>query len=277
MSQRLTAMPFILSKRVKESVRRWLPARIRRHTILAGPLRGQRIVTSWHDYPGAILGTTERPLLDWFHRHVRLGSTWLDIGSHYGYTAVAIARLVGTGGRVFAFEPVVSTAGCLAQTRAVNGLRQLAVVPLALGSGDELKSLTLPAVRGMADSTLNGANALQETIYSISLDALWPSISGNDPAFHGVKIDVQGMELQVLLGMRQALLRWAPTLVVEFHAGVDRRAVLDFLAACGYSTEAQPISPDGPTGLLADDASYVFRPLRGVCVSSSTPFSIARN
>lgn len=266
-----------LSRRVKESVRHLLPARISKHTILAGPLRGQQIVTSWHDYPGAILGTTERPLLDWFKRHVAPGSTWLDIGSHYGYTAIAIARSVGREGRVFAFEPVISTAGCLATTRIVNGLQQLTVVPLALGSGDTLKSLTLPTVRGMADSTLNAANALRETIYSISLDALWPSISGNDSAFHGVKIDVQGMELQVLLGMRNALLRWAPTVVVEFHAGVERREVLDFLAACGYSTKARPIQPDNPVGLLADDASYVFRPLVDVCVSSSTLFSIARS
>jgi FkbM family methyltransferase len=270
-------MPLPFTKRIKESVRKLLPTQIRRHAILAGPLRGQRIVTSWHDYPGAILGTTERPLLDWFTRHAQPGSTWLDIGSHYGYTAIALARLVGPGGRVFAFEPVVSTAGCLAQTRAVNGLEQLTVVPLALGPGEELKSLRLPAVRGMADSTLNGANPVKETIYSISFDVLWSSISGDNSAIHGVKIDVQGMELPVLLGMRQALLRCAPTLVVEFHAGVDRREVLDFLAACGYSTTAEPISPGGPAGLLADDASYVFRPLRAACVSSSTPFSIARN
>lgn len=270
-------MPLTFRGRVKESVRRFLPPRIRRHTILAGPLRGARIVTSWHDYPGAILGTTERPLLDWFNGHVAPGCTWLDIGSHYGYTAIALARLVGTTGRVFAFEPVISTAGCLAQTRAANGLRQLTVVPLALGHGDDLKALTLPTVRGMADSTLNESDVLKEAIYSISLDALWPSISGNDSVLNGVKIDVQGMELQVLLGMRQALLRWAPVLVVEFHAGVDRREVLDLLAATGYSAEAQPITPGSPAGLLADDASYVFKPLRGVCVSSSTPFSIARS
>jgi FkbM family methyltransferase len=270
-------MPSFLTKRVKESVRKLLPAQMRQHAILAGPLRGQRIVTSWHDYPGAILGTTERPLLDWFSRHAEPGSTWLDVGAHYGYTAIALAGLVGSEGRVFAFEPVVSTAGCLAQTRARNRLEQLTVVPLALGCEDELRSRRLPAVRGMADSTLRGARTVTETIYSISFDALWPSISGDNLAIHGVKIDVQGMELAVLLGMRQALLRWAPKLAVEFHAGVDRREVLDFLTACEYSTTAVPISPRGTSRSIADDASYVFSPLRAACVSSSTPFSIARN
>src|SRR5437867_5167488 len=93
-------------------IRRFLPRFISPHSILAGPLRGARIYTSWHDYPGAILGTTERPLLEWFWRNVSPGETWIDAGAHYGYTAIALCRLVGSAGRVFAFEPVLSTAGC---------------------------------------------------------------------------------------------------------------------------------------------------------------------
>src|SRR5947209_667206 len=108
--------------RLKEAVRSALPAKLRPHSILAGPLRGASIYTSWHDYPGAILGTTERPLLEWFGRNVLPGETWIDIGAHYGYTAIALCRLVGPAGRVFAFEPVLSTAGCVARTRELNSL-----------------------------------------------------------------------------------------------------------------------------------------------------------
>src|SRR5206468_10103171 len=102
----------MVRRSLKEYFRRFLPKTVRPHRILAGRLRGLRIVTSWHDYPGAILGRTERPLLDWFERNVRAGETWLDVGAHYGYTAIALSRLVGLRGRVFAFEPVVATAGC---------------------------------------------------------------------------------------------------------------------------------------------------------------------
>ena len=90
---------------LKAQIRRFMPRSVRPHRILAGRLRGYRIVTSWHDYPGAILGRTERPLLDWFDGHVRPGETWLDVGAHYGYTAIALSRLVGPQRRVFAFEP----------------------------------------------------------------------------------------------------------------------------------------------------------------------------
>src|SRR2546425_11546720 len=104
---------------LKRRLRFLLPRRIRPHRILRGRLRGYRIVTSWHDYPGAILGRTERPLLDWFEQNVEVGETWLDIGAHYGYTAIALSRLVGPAGRVFAFEPEIATCGHLALTRSL--------------------------------------------------------------------------------------------------------------------------------------------------------------
>src|SRR2546427_6871891 len=110
--------------RLKEWLRRVMPRTVRPHRILAGRLRGFRIVTSWHDYPAAILGTTERALLEWFEHNVQPGETWLDVGAHYGYTALALGRLVGPVGRVFAFEPMVSTAGHLGRTRSLNLLSQ---------------------------------------------------------------------------------------------------------------------------------------------------------
>src|SRR5258708_39029477 len=135
-----------MRKGVKEKVRRLFPRSIRSHRIPTGQLHGACICTSWHVYPGAILGTTEKPLLDWFQRNVRPGETWIDVGAHYGYTAIALCRLVGRRGRVLAFEPVLSTAGCIARTRELNGLRQLQIVPLGLGSCTSLESRWLPVV-----------------------------------------------------------------------------------------------------------------------------------
>src|SRR5205814_10611463 len=98
--------------------------------IRRGPLRGSRLGTSWRDYPAALLGYTEGPLLRWLAANAGPGETWLDVGAHYGYTALVLSRLVGPEGRVFAFEPVPETAGCLAATRARNRLAQLTVLPL---------------------------------------------------------------------------------------------------------------------------------------------------
>jgi FkbM family methyltransferase len=244
----------------KAQVRRFLPKCIAPHSILAGPLRGASIYTSWHDYPGAILGTTERPLLKWFEHNVSPGETWIDVGAHYGYTAIALCRLVGPTGRVVAFEPVLSTAGCIARTRQLNGLRQLQIVPVGLGSCSALEARHLPVVRGMADRTMPH-NGWEERISVVSFDAVWNLLCEARPAVHGVKIDVQGMELEVIGGMRHMLSCYKPKVIVEFHAGVDRRSIIDLLSGCGYRELGEPIEPGAtaPTA-YSDDKSYAFLP-----------------
>ena len=240
-----------------------MPRTIRPRRIIAGPLRGAWLVTSWHDYPAGLSGRTERPLLDWFAKHVRPGDTWLDVGAHYGYTAFALSGLVGRTGRVFTFEPVVASAGCVDQGRVLNGLDQLTVVPLGLGAVDSLEFRRLPVTRGMGDSTLPpDAGTQSATVPVARFDWLWPLVNNADGTIHGVKIDVQGMEIEALEGMRDALTTWRPRVVVELHAGVSRGRLLALIEAIGYSNNAVPIEPvpgeHAPRFL--DNRSYAFDP-----------------
>ena len=219
------------------------------------------MVTSWHDYPAGLTGRTERHLLTWFQREVTAGDTWLDIGAHYGYTAIALSKLVGSAGRVFAFEPVTATAGCVAQTRRLNKLSQLTVVPVGLGQPESLASVSLPLTRGMADKTIGStAGPWTESLQIARFDWLWPIINAGRDAVDGVKIDVQGMELDVLRGMEQFLRRHRPKLVIEFHRGADRIAILDLLGGVGYGRQPVAIEPQvgNLSEQLLDDRSYAF-------------------
>jgi FkbM family methyltransferase len=220
------------------------------------------IVTSWHDYPAAILGYTERSLLHWFANNVKQGETWLDIGAHYGYTAIALSLLVGKQGRVYTFEPMISTAGYITQTRKINNLSQLTVVPLGLGTPkNDIMLHSLPTTRGMVDSTLNkNTGTWQETFVVTQLDWLWQGFCGTYNHIHGIKIDVQGMEIEVLRGMTNLLATHHPKLVVEVHSGVDRAELLTLLESVGYACEGIPVEPDASRqpGKYLDNRSYVF-------------------
>jgi FkbM family methyltransferase len=246
---------------IKSVVRSLMPRGIKPHQILGGPLKGCQIVTSWHDYPAAILGRTELPLLNWFASNVRRGDTWLDVGAHYGYTALALSFLVKDTGRVFAFEPMLSTAGCLAQTRLLNHIPQLAVLPMALAATRTLELNQLPTTRGMVDSTVQSCEWNENFMVSC-FDWLWPQICAGSQRIDGVKIDVQGMEIVVLRGMQQVLQLHRPKLVVEVHQGVDRAEFLEVIEACGYYKQAIPIEPlEGETvALYTDNHSYAFQP-----------------
>jgi len=241
---------------MKSSLRKLAPSAIRPYRILRGPLRGRTIVTSLHDYPGAILGRTERPLLDWFRLNVRRGETWLDVGAHYGYTAIALAEIVGAEGRVFAFEPSLTTVGCLNRTRALNDLPQIKIVPFGLAEAGELRVASVAMDRGMANHAFGGSAS--EDIYLIGFDQLWKVMNGR--AVHGVKIDVQGMELQALEGMSGMLAKDHPKVIIEFHAEVTRTAIVELLRRAGYRIPGSPIQalPDEMPAAYDDDRSYFF-------------------
>ncbi len=251
-----------MQQRIKELIRRFLPRTYREHKIRRGPLRGAPIVTSWHDYPGAIRGTTEAPLLHWFDHNVAAGETWLDIGAHYGYTALALSRLVGPTGHVLAFEPILASAACIAQTKRLNHLDQLDILPIALSDKPRLCPLSIPTFRGMADGTLAPGHSI-ETIYTVALDSVWDSFCWSHLSVHGAKIDVQGMEDRVLAGMRHLLTRHQPKLIVEFHRGVDRSNVVRLLRSCGYQARGVEVGAAGAAEHYEDDASYDFAPPSG--------------
>ena len=244
---------------MKNAVRRLLPRRVRPHRILAGPLRGRRIVTSWHDYPAAILGRTELALLGWLRNNVNAGETWLDIGAHYGYTAIAMSEFVGSGGRVFAFEPVLITAGNLCITRNLNKLQQLNVVPFGLNDSTSMSVQRVVTTRGMASPHVRGTAAL-DTIYLTSFDEIWEMLADGHPEIHGVKMDVQGMEVAAVRGMQNSLKRFQPKLVIEIHSGVDRHTLLSTVANLGYEPRGIAVEehPEGQHAGYHDDQSYEF-------------------
>lgn len=247
--------------RVESFLRSTLPKSMRAHRILSGPLKGQRIVTSWHDYPGAITGRTERALLEWFEENVKDGETWLDIGAHYGYTALALSRRVGLQGRVFAFEPVLSTVSCLDQARVINNCKNLEIIPLGLTSGGRIKLQSFPSIRGMVDSTIKTSET-STTVLLAPLDLLWSEISGNDPQIDGIKIDVQGMEIDVLKGMSTTLRSQRPILVIELHQSVSRPQLMKLLESLNYLNDVVPIEPvkGEIQAQYIDNRSYTFYP-----------------
>jgi FkbM family methyltransferase len=247
---------------LKSLVRTLLPRYHVPHKVMSGPLQGLRIVTSWHDYPAAICGYTERKLTDWLLENARPGETWLDVGANSGYTSLALCRRVGANGRVYAFEPALATAACLERTGRVNNFGQLVALPLALADAPAPTILRCTTDRGMIDSQMatDDPDAIAQ-IMAVSLDAIWNGIAPPDPTIHGIKIDVQGMEVEALRGMEWTLARYQPKIILEIHRDVPRADVLSLLESCGYRDAPIPI--DESLGEFLDpqtNANFVFQP-----------------
>jgi hypothetical protein len=113
----------------------------------------------------------------------------------------------------------------------------------------------------MIDSTLQDEAGFRESFLVSRLDWLWPRISEANSRIDGIKIDVQGMEIEVLEGMLAVVKRYHPKLLVELHPGVSRPKLLDVIASMGYLPRGFPVEPlPGETDPVYADRTYLFKP-----------------
>lgn len=166
----------------------------------------------------------------------------LDIGANIGVHAVTLAEAVGPKGRVHAFEAQRIVFNMLAGNVALNSLENVHCYHRAVGAApgrieipqfDYGRPLSFGSVEfGEAQRESigqpRGADpARREFVEVVSVDAL------AFPAVHLMKVDVEGMELDVLRGAAATLARDRPLVFVEYLKA-DRRALAAWLLGAGY-------------------------------------------
>jgi FkbM family methyltransferase len=180
------------------------------------------------------IGTNELPVQDLLAAVLRQGDVFLDIGANVGFFTVIAARLVGVSGSVVAFEPVPSNAALIRRNARINGFWNVAVHEAAASSTAGKAELILAEFAGGASLASVGsppdASGRME-VRTITVDGL--IAAGLIPAPSLVKIDVEGAEHEVLLGMRETLKRCRPNLLLEF----DGCTVLEVEEKVGRSSE----------------------------------------
>lgn len=179
-------------------------------------------IVVWVD-PGNVIERTmvfgyEPGVIRAVERFVTAGGHCLDVGANVGAVALAMARQVGPSGRVLAIEPGPPYLARLRQNLQANPKLANRIVILEAGLSETEKSLLwrpdplhpfnarlsqvhLTAVPGelpIPVTTLDAAVARQE----------WKRVDF-------IKIDVEGMELEVLRGARGTLESLRPVVLFE--------------------------------------------------------------
>jgi FkbM family methyltransferase len=138
--------------------------------------------------------------------------TVLDVGANRGQWGLRCRRLGFTEG-IVSFEPLVEPRKRLMSIANADG--KWSVVPQALGSrstsqahmfvsGNAQMSSSLREMLPAHVSLAPSSKYTGSEVVSVSrLDDVWPSLKAKGPIY--MKIDVQGHELDVLLGASQAL------------------------------------------------------------------------
>lgn len=141
------------------------------------------------------------------------GGTVLDIGANVGAHTIPFAHAVGPTGRVVAFEPQRQLAYMLSGTVALCGTWQVKVQQCALGKDDG--SVHIPPLDYSGQNNFGalevGKHTEGEHVVRLPLDVMATDCDRVD----FIKIDVEGMELDVLLGAEQIIATHRPVLAIE--------------------------------------------------------------
>ena len=205
-------------------------------------------------------------------RFLRPGMTVLDIGAHHGFYTLFFSKLVGSTGRVFAFEPSPRERRALHLNVGLNRCRNVVIQGFALDNKEGQSYLYL------VNHYETGCNSLQPPVMAestsivpvhvISLDQWRADHLAGSVDF--IKLDVEGAELSVLQGAEKLLgHRQRPVILAEVQDirtqpwGYRAREIISFLTERGYKWFS--ISADGslaPLPILAEtfDGNFVACP-----------------
>ena len=141
----------------------------------------------------------------------RPGMTVLEVGANIGVFTVPLARFVHPGGRVIAFEPQRIVYQILCGNLALNAIDNVVAHNRAVGRSTG--SITVPSVDYTKPNNFGAVSLTSsrqgEIVPLVTIDSLALS------SCHLIKIDVQGMELDVLEGTTSTLQQFRPLLYVE--------------------------------------------------------------
>jgi len=169
--------------------------------------------------------------VDLFRQVVRPGNTILEIGANLGTHTIVLAQLAGIYGQVHAFEPQRLLFQTMAGNMAINSMTNVYAYQKAVG---EVPGYIKVPVLNYEQEVNWGALELgkweqgeeveQITVDSLSLDAC-----------HFIKIDVEGMELDVLKGATKTISRFQPLLYVENDRADKSEQLIHYLDGLNYA------------------------------------------
>lgn len=170
--------------------------------------------------------------VDLFAQVIGPGAQVADIGANIGTHTIAMARLTGPTGWVFAFEPQRLVFQTLCANVALNSLVNVECENKA--ASDEDGAILVEELNPHAEANFGGlelgTSRINRTVSSVRLDKY---LQGRRLDF--MKVDAQGMEEACLRGAQETLKRCSTVLYLENDQPEKSPSLLACLFAMGYT------------------------------------------
>ena len=161
------------------------------------------------------------------------GDNVIEVGANIGSHTVGLAKAVGSRGKVFAFEP---QRACFALLQAQIALNRLGNIYANLeGVGSSKGRLWMPPVDYTKQGNFGAVSMLAEEIpgaEALDVVVLDEKFGGIPCAL--IKIDVEGMEAEVIKGGVNLIRKQRPLLYVENDRLEKSKSLVSLLLDLGY-------------------------------------------
>ena len=194
--------------------------------VLQGPLRGQKWIVGSHLH-GCWLGSYELGMQTRLVQEVDDGSVFLDVGANAGFYTLLAALRVGPG-RVYAVEPLPANIVYLRKHLAMNRIRNVEVLEIAISDRAGVASFACEATRAMGK--LDGGGTL--TVETATVDSLIAERRIQVPDC--IKMDIEGAEYRALLGATRCFRERRPKLFLATHGQAVHDDCCRLLASWDY-------------------------------------------
>jgi FkbM family methyltransferase len=234
----------------KARTRRQLPA-----LPVTKQINGIWFELDMQDYWGTAamyFGSYSLVLVDNMKRYLRPGDTFIDVGANIGYMSVIGASLVGQSGQVHSFEPIPKYFSRLSRLPKLNPQYSITVNPCAAGAQESIAEAYVTAEAGqntlVAQYARNDSIKERVSVSVIRLDDYLEEKSVKSVKL--VKIDTEGYEFPVLLGMQHFFetVEKLPTIICEVGPraypllGYKAEDLSRYMGEFGYEIR-NPIAP----------------------------------
>ena len=168
-------------------------------------------------------------------------STAIDVGAHYGIYSIVLAKYLKL--RVFAIEPTPYSFSVLLQTICMNSLQRL-ITPIraAVSNKDGVSPFNIQQENGSVANSLVDYHHSEEPKYTSFVNVVKiDSIAYSTPVSF-IKIDAEGVELDVLSGALDTISKYKPIILLGLHPaalsaiGYSLKDVQEFIKRLGYET-----------------------------------------
>lgn len=158
---------------------------------------------------------------------IQPGMIVCDVGANIGAHTVLFARLAS---RVFAFEPQKQLFNMLCGNLALNNIKNVECYRVAVGA----ENGEIPYIDINMDQVANFGGASLQDIAGMETDDAVPVVKLTTPC-HFLKIDVEGMELDVLKGASDMIGMCQPVIYVENDRADKSDALIAYIYEIGYT------------------------------------------